>query len=84
MKASLALSKMTGIAFTTCPAATVEEFDKIILMMGRPSGSPLHMGLGVGVWGRGQGPTALGPLPQCFNPFGRVAAGHPPKKCYNI
>lgn len=30
MKASLALSKMTGIGFTTCPAVTVEEFDKII------------------------------------------------------
>jgi len=30
MKASLALSKMTGIAFATCPAVTVEEFDKIL------------------------------------------------------
>ena len=30
VKASLALSKMTGIAFTTCPAIPVEEFDKII------------------------------------------------------
>ncbi|MCX5890517.1 MAG: GYD domain-containing protein [Deltaproteobacteria bacterium] len=29
MKASLALSKMTGIGFTTCPAVTIEEFDKI-------------------------------------------------------
>jgi uncharacterized protein with GYD domain len=30
MKASLLLSKMTGIAFTTSPAVTVEEFDKLI------------------------------------------------------
>jgi uncharacterized protein with GYD domain len=30
VKASVALGKMTGIAFTTCPAITVEEFDKII------------------------------------------------------
>ncbi|MCX5892627.1 MAG: GYD domain-containing protein [Deltaproteobacteria bacterium] len=30
MKASLSLSKLTGIGFTTCPAVTVEEFDKII------------------------------------------------------
>ncbi len=30
VKASLALSKMTGIAFTTCPAIAVAEFDKII------------------------------------------------------
>jgi uncharacterized protein with GYD domain len=30
MKASLALGKMTGISFTTAPAVTVEEFDKII------------------------------------------------------
>jgi len=30
MKASLALSKMTGISFTTAPALPVEEFDKII------------------------------------------------------
>lgn len=30
MKASLALSKMTGIAFTTAPAMSVEEFDKLI------------------------------------------------------
>jgi len=29
MKASLALAKMTGIAFTTAPAVTVEEFDKL-------------------------------------------------------
>ncbi len=29
MKASLALSKMTGIGFTTCPAVTIEEFDKL-------------------------------------------------------
>jgi hypothetical protein len=25
-----ALGKMTGIAFTTCPAVTVEEFDKLM------------------------------------------------------
>ena len=30
VKASLALSKMTGISFTTSPALPVEEFDKII------------------------------------------------------
>ena len=30
VKASLALSKMTGISFTTAPALPVEEFDKII------------------------------------------------------
>ena len=30
MKASAALSKMTGIAFTTCPALPVEEFDKLM------------------------------------------------------
>lgn len=30
VKASVALGKMTGIAFTTCPAITVAEFDKII------------------------------------------------------
>ncbi|MFH0814031.1 MAG: GYD domain-containing protein [Pseudomonadota bacterium] len=29
MKASIALSKMTGIAFTTSPAVTVEQFDKL-------------------------------------------------------
>ena len=29
IKTSVALSKMTGIAFTTAPAITVEEFDKI-------------------------------------------------------
>ena len=29
MQASVALSKMTGIGFTTCPAVTVEEFDKL-------------------------------------------------------
>jgi uncharacterized protein with GYD domain len=29
IKASVALSKQTGIAFTTCPAVTVEEFDKL-------------------------------------------------------
>lgn len=30
IKASVDLSKMTGISFTTCPAIPVEEFDKII------------------------------------------------------
>jgi len=30
MKASVALSKLTGIAFTTSPAVTVSEFDKIM------------------------------------------------------
>jgi len=30
VKASVDLSKMTGIAFTTCPAIPVAEFDKII------------------------------------------------------
>jgi uncharacterized protein with GYD domain len=30
MKASVALSKMTGISFTTVPAVTVEEFDKMM------------------------------------------------------
>ena len=29
MKASVALSKLTGISFNTSPAVTVEEFDKI-------------------------------------------------------
>jgi len=29
MKASIALNKMTGVAFTTCPAVTVERFDEI-------------------------------------------------------
>lgn len=30
MKASIAITKMTGIGFTTLPAVAVEEFDKII------------------------------------------------------
>ena len=30
MKASVALSKMTGISFATLPAVTVEEFDKMM------------------------------------------------------
>ncbi len=29
MKASMALSKLTGISFTTSPAVTVTEFDKM-------------------------------------------------------
>jgi len=30
MKASIGLSKLTGISFTTSPAVSVEEFDKMI------------------------------------------------------
>ena len=30
MKASVAFAKATGIAFTTCPAVSVAEFDKIL------------------------------------------------------
>lgn len=30
MKASIAITKITGIGFTTCPAIPVEEFDKIL------------------------------------------------------
>jgi len=30
MKASVALSKLTGISFATSPAVTVEDFDKFI------------------------------------------------------
>lgn len=30
MKASVSLSKLTGISFTTSPAVTVDEFDKIL------------------------------------------------------
>ncbi len=30
VQASVALGKMTGISFTTCPAIPVAEFDKII------------------------------------------------------
>ncbi len=30
MKASIELAKATGIGFTTSPAVTVEEFDKIV------------------------------------------------------
>jgi len=30
MRASVALSKMTGIAFTTAPAVPVEQFDKLM------------------------------------------------------
>jgi uncharacterized protein with GYD domain len=30
IKASLALSKLTGITFTTCPAVTVEAFDRLV------------------------------------------------------
>jgi uncharacterized protein with GYD domain len=31
IKASLALSTLTGISFTTCPAVTVEAFDEIAI-----------------------------------------------------
>ncbi|MEJ2169104.1 MAG: GYD domain-containing protein [Desulfobacterales bacterium] len=30
VKASVTLSKLTGIAFTTCPAVTVEAFDRLV------------------------------------------------------
>jgi uncharacterized protein with GYD domain len=30
MKASIAITKLTGIGFTTCPAIPVEEFDKML------------------------------------------------------
>ena len=30
MKTSIAITKLTGIGFTTCPALPVEEFDKIL------------------------------------------------------
>lgn len=30
MKASIALTKMTGVSFTTSPAVAVEDFDKMI------------------------------------------------------
>jgi len=30
MKASVELSKMLGIAFTTCPAVTIEAFDRLV------------------------------------------------------
>lgn len=30
MKASIGLTKLTGISFTTSPAVTVEEFDKLV------------------------------------------------------
>ena len=30
MKASIALNKLTNIAFTSLPAITIEEFDKIV------------------------------------------------------
>jgi len=30
MKASIGLTKLTGISFTTSPALTVEEFDKMV------------------------------------------------------
>lgn len=33
MKASVALNKLTGIAFTTSPAVTVEEFDKLMAVV---------------------------------------------------
>lgn len=30
MKASVALNRLTGISFATCPAVTVEEFDRLM------------------------------------------------------
>jgi len=30
IKASLALSDLTGVSFTTCPAVTVEVFDRLV------------------------------------------------------
>lgn len=30
VKASVTLSKLTGISFTTCPAVTVEAFDRMV------------------------------------------------------
>jgi len=30
VKASLSLNKLTGISFTTCPAVTVEAFDRLV------------------------------------------------------
>lgn len=30
MKASVALNRLTGISFTTCPAVTVESFDRLV------------------------------------------------------
>ncbi|MCM8763573.1 MAG: GYD domain-containing protein [Candidatus Omnitrophica bacterium] len=30
LKASVGLTKLTGIGFTTCPALSVEEFDKLV------------------------------------------------------
>ena len=30
IKASVALSKLTAISFTTCPAVTVEAFDRLV------------------------------------------------------
>ena len=30
IKASVTLSKLTGISFTTCPAVTVEVFDRLV------------------------------------------------------
>jgi uncharacterized protein with GYD domain len=31
MKTSLALNKLTGIGFSTCPALSVAEFDKLVV-----------------------------------------------------
>jgi hypothetical protein len=30
MKASVALARLTGICFQTCPAVTVEMFDRLV------------------------------------------------------
>jgi uncharacterized protein with GYD domain len=34
IKASVALSDLTGISFTTCPAVTVEAFDELVKSTG--------------------------------------------------
>ena len=31
MKASVALTRLSGISFTTCPAVTVETFDRVVV-----------------------------------------------------
>jgi uncharacterized protein with GYD domain len=35
IKASLALSDLTGVSFTTCPAVTVEVFDRLVNSVAR-------------------------------------------------
>jgi len=31
MKASVALTRLTGISFSTCPAVTIETFDRVVI-----------------------------------------------------